>query len=279
MEKTQINEIKARVQANHPNLTFPDVQLEPLWWGRRPTERIAGRHAIVDQNTDMVYNVCTDLYQPVPHEVVIDLVEQAALSMPEFGKPTFKVELLQAGAKLKVEALFKEIDYEIRKGDTINPKIDVFSSYDLGWKFGGRFGAFRLVCSNGMTVGKVFSSFKKRHLTSLDSSELKTSMLSGMSIYSEQTQLWSKWAETNILPEMYENIWEELPFSKAEREKIEALPQAGTGVTVAQLLERKDLTVWDFSNSVSQFATHEIRSEIRRVEIEPDIAKAFDRLV
>ncbi len=272
----KIQEIRQDVQSRYPNITFPDVVLEPLWWGRRPENRAHGRFAIVDQNNDQVFNVCTDAYKPIYHEQVIKLAEDAAQALPEFGKAEVSIKVLANGGKLKVEVKFPEVDYEIKPGDVVNPKMDIMSSYDLGWKYSGMFGAYRLVCSNGLTVGKVFDKFKKRHLTSLDPGELSQTMLSGMSQFSEQTELWTKWADQQILPEMYEGMWEALPFSPTEREKMEALPEAATSLILPTALKSGELTRWGFYNVVTQFATHEIKSELRQVEVGPQITKVFE---
>lgn len=263
--------------AERYNMVFPDVVLEPLWWGRRPENRCEGRFAIVDQNTDAVFNVCTDMYQPIYHELVIKDVEDVAASMQEFGKPEITVKLLADGGKLKVNVKFPEVEHEIKTGDKINPQADIFSSYDLGWKYGMKFGAYRLVCSNGLTVGEVFESYKKRHLVSLDANILHKSLTDGMSRYSEQTSLWSRWAEQKVLPEVYDNMWEALPFSAPEKEKIENMKLMGSGIYLPAALKSGELTRWEFYNALTQYATHEIKSELRQVEIGPQITRVFER--
>lgn len=274
----ETKEIRAEI-AERYNMEFPDVVLEPLWWGRRPTNRVENRFAINDQRTGQTFNICTDAYKPVYHEEVIKLVEEAAARLPEFGKPTIKVQMLADGGKLRVEAKFEEVKFDInpKVGDLVNPTIDVFSSYDLGWKYGGSFGAFRLVCSNGAKVGTSFDSFKKRHLTSLDPMELSETINSGMLKFSEQTDLWKTWANEQISADRYTSMWEELPFSAPEKEKIEMLPEAGTHLLLPAALASNSLTRWDFFNVLTQYASHEIKSEIRQIEILPAITKVFER--
>ena len=277
----EIKEIRKDVAERYPKITFPNVVLEPLWWGRRPpTNRVTDRFAIVDQTTDVVYNVCTDAYKPIFHEEVIHLVEQATAKTPEYGKPEITVNLLQDGGKLRVTAKFPEVQFDInpKVGDIINPTIYVASSYDLGWKYGGKFGAFRLVCSNGATVGVIFDSFKKRHLNSLDPNALTETITSGMLKFSEQTDLWKKWVNEQITGPQYEQLWTELPFSAPEKEKIEALPEAATKILLPVAMKANTLTKWGMFNVVTQYATHEISSELRRIEIQPAITAAFEKV-
>jgi hypothetical protein len=279
MERTneEITEIRAEI-AERYNMVFPDVVLEPLWWGRRPVNKAEGRFAIVDQNTDTVFNVCTELYQPVYHEMVIKNVEEAAALCPEYGAPKISVKLMADGGKMKVNVEFPEVDIEIKKGDILHPNSDVRTSYDLGWKYAMDFGAYRLVCSNGLKVGEVFESFKKRHLTSLGPNILSDSLKGGMSRFSDQKEIWSRWAEDKILPDLYTDMWEALPFSQPEKEKIETMKLAGSGLYLPEALKSGELTVWEAYNAMTQYASHEIKSELRVVEIGPQITRVFERL-
>lgn len=276
----KINEIKKDVQSRYPNIVFPSVVMEPIWWGRRPNNRVNGKFAIVDQNNGNVFNIATDAYKPIYHEEVIHLVEEAAKSLPEFGTPQFKVNMLANGGKLQVHVSFPDVQFDInpKVGDLVRPSADIFSSYDLGWKYGGRLSGERLVCTNGMTTGQLFDSFKKRHLTSLDPQELAATLNNGLLKFSDQTDLWRRWANEKMIASEYETMWtEELPFSAPEREKIEALPETATKLLLPVALKSGELTRWDFYNVIQQYVTHEIRSELRQIEISPTVTKAFEK--
>jgi hypothetical protein len=233
----------------------------------------------VDQRNDQLFNFCTEIYKPVSHEEVIFMTEQAVAKLPEFGTPIITPYLLADGGKLRVKVAFPDVVFDInpKVGDIVNPNVDVFSSYDLGWKLRGDFGGDRLVCSNGMKVGAIFDSFKKRHLTSLDPTELMDTISNGMGKFSEQTALWRKWAEEKMLPAQYQTMWDELPFSAPEKEKIEMLPEAATHILLPAALKSGELTRWNFYNVLTQYATHNISSEVRRIEIQPAITKIFEK--
>ena len=275
MERLTDTERK-EIQAKYPNLEFPDPVTEPIWYGKRPTTRIDGSKAIVDQKTDSVFGICSDLYQVIHYEDIVRMVEKTVANLPEFGKIEVVPTIIQEGRKMKIKATMTEVEYEIRKGDVVNPMITIRTSYDLGWKLSGIFGALRLICTNGATVGKTFSRFAKRHLTSLDPSDLTKSIQGGMGIYSEQVGLWKEWAQMKLDTATYDAVWEALPFSENEKEKIEKLSEVSTKHTLADKEWRKEATLWDFHSVVTQFATHEIKSEVRRADVEPMIAKAFD---
>lgn len=273
----EIQEIRAEI-AERYKLSFPDIELEPLWWGRRPTNRCADRFAIVDQNTNNVFNICTDQYKPIYHELIIKNVEEAVAQMPQFGKPEITISLLNGGARMKVHIMFPEVDYQVKPGDFFHPTSDIKTSYDLYWKYVVDFGAYRLVCANGLKVGEVFESFKKRHLTGLDPNTLSDTLKAGMLRFDEQTQLWKHWTEEKIPLTLYNTLWEELPFSAPEKEKIEQTAAAGTGLYLTSALNSNELSRWDFYNVVTQFATHDIKSELRKIEIQPLITRAFEKI-
>jgi hypothetical protein len=274
MERTEREEIQER----YKSVIFPDPILEPLWTGKRPTEKLNGRYAIMDQKENTFYNFCTDQYQIVHHEEVIKMVEEAVKALPEFGNAVITPRIMAAGGKMAVTAKFLGVDYEIRKGDIVNPTINVKTSYDLGWKLSQMFGAYRLVCSNGMTIGEVFSRFKKRHVISLNPQELSESIKEGMSLFSDQVGLWKNWANQLVSEEAYDMAWKNLPFSTAEKEKIENLHEQQTRLLLPDALKRNELNLWDFNNVLTQFVTHEMTSELRKVELGPQIARVMETI-
>lgn len=271
----EITRIRAEIAERYATI-FPDVVLEPLWWGRRPENRAAGRFAIVDQNNDYLFNVCTEIYKPVYHELVIHQVEQAAAALPEFGTPVIKFNLLANGGKIKVNVRFPEVELQLKPDDIMNPSADIFSSYDLGWKYKAMFGAYRLVCSNGMTVGEIFDSFRKRHLVSLHPEELTNMLMTGMPKYSEQIGLWKNMAEQKVPQLMFDSIMEDLKFSKGEIEKIVAVKEMGSGLNLTDALKSKDLTMWDLNSVLTQYVTHDVTSELRKIELLPKITAALE---
>jgi hypothetical protein len=267
---------------------FPDVEdwatpvLEPMWWGRRVDAAmpIDDKKVIVDgskpPNESPIYGIVSNMYGLRSHEEMIHGLMEVCTELPEFGNPDPKVVLLDEGGKMRIDIIFPEVEHEIRQGDFINPRISAFNSYDLGWKARGHFGAFRLVCSNGLMIGKKWASFAKRHIESLMLSELIDTIRGGMIKFSEETAIWKAWAERQIDHDEYANLWYNLPFSEKEKEKIEELPEQGTRLLLPDALHKNTLNLWDFNSVVTQFVTHEIESEKRRTDIEPRIARTVE---
>lgn len=280
MEKTfeQLQEERAAVRERFPKILFPDPVLEPVWWGKRPVNRIPDKRAIINQMPDKegnqrVFAVASDKYKVIHYEDVITMIDETISGITAYGPINICPEVLSDGGKMAVSLKFPDAQYVISHNDGIIPKIDVHTSYDLGWKLSGRFGAFRLKCSNGMGVWENFQRFARRHLLNLNLSDLKNTIIGGFEVFGIQIDSWKSWANTAIGADVLKNMWEMLPFSPKEKEALEVLPEASTGLSISTSLAGKMLTLWDVNNVLTQYTTHEGKSAIRRIELEPVIAK------
>lgn len=270
---------RREVRERHPKVYFPDPVMEPIWFGRRERQRIPDKKAIVDQLSPnkVSFAICSDQYKVVHFEDIVHMIEQSVGKLTNYGTVQVCPHTYLDGARLKIGIKFPEMKSEIKKVDAIIPKVEVFSSYDLSTKLTGRFGAFQLKCTNGMGVWKSFKSFAKRHLQNLFLNELGNNISEGMSLFGEQVNTWKKWVEMKIPPILYETIWDELPFSKAERGRIEEMPEIGTNLLLSKAAKDSSLDLWSLNSVLTQFATHQVKSELRRIELEPEIARVMDR--
>jgi hypothetical protein len=280
MEKTfeEISAERKQIRNRFSGIEFPDPVMETLWYGRRPTELVPEKKVIVDQNKKTIFAIASDKYKIVHYEDVLGMVDNIVSQIEGFGQINLCPDLLSEGGKMKVILKFPEAEHLIQTGNNIIPKIEVMTSYDLKWKLSGRFGAFQLRCKNGMGTWKMFHRFARRHLLNLNLDDLKNTITEGLTLFGFQIEEWRSWAQAKLSNEAYNTVWEELPFSAAEREKIELLPEIGTGLMLKQALEQKSLTVWDMNSILTQFNTHEIGSDIRKINNEPEIARVMENL-
>lgn len=273
---------RLEVRERYPNNYFPDPVLEPVWFGRRQHQRIPNKKAIVDQkfqgNGAMIFGICSDQYKVVHYEDIVHMVENSVGKLTDYGTVQICPHTYLDGGRMRIGIKFPDMKSEIKKVDSIFPKVDVFTSYDLSTKLMGKFGAFQLKCTNGMGVWKHFKQFAKRHLQNLFLNELGTNISEGLSLFGEQVDTWKSWASLKIEKELYETMWDELPFSKAERTKIEALPEIGTKLLLTEAVKTNDLNLWSLNSVLTQYATHEVKSELRRIDLEPAIARAMEMI-
>lgn len=277
-EVSRIEEAKALARELFPEQTFPNVVRQPVWFGKKKVTQAEGKIALVDMNTDNLYAICSNRYNLVLHEEVIRQVYDAVQELPEHGTPRWDLRLPYEGGKMVLKVSFPEMRKSVKVGDEIISEITFRSSYDLEWKLRSDAGVRRLVCSNGATIavkGKEFG-YINRHISTLDLSVAVETMKQGLIAFSEKTELWKKWAEMKVNEELYNEVWEALPFSENEKKKMEELPEAGSQLLLPAALKSEELTMWDMHSVVTQFVTHSVESEARKADLEPVVARTFD---
>ena len=273
-----LQERRADVRNRYPDVDFPDPVLDTLWVGKRKLERLTDKRALVNQRDGSVLSIVSDRYKIIHYEDTLTMVEDVTKEVTGYGAIQLCPTVFSNGGKFKIAMKFPESQHIIREGDGIIPKIDIFNSLDLGMKLLGRYGAFRLRCTNGVGVWENFKRFARRHLQTLFLDDLKLSILEGMNMFGIQVDSWKKWTEIEMTQPVYDGAWEILPFSKPEREKIEVLRGIGDSLTLPDALKQKALTLWDMNNVLTQFATHEVKSVQRRIDLEPEIARSMEKL-
>lgn len=292
MENTAMNEIgmdyelsdleRRDVRERYPKVYFPEPVLEPLYFGRRDKTRIDGKKVIVDQafigNGAMTYGICSDAYKVIRYEDIIHMIENSVGQLTDYGQIQVCPHTYLDGARLKIGIKFPDMASAIKAVDSIIPKVDVFSSLDLSTKLKGMFGAWQLKCTNGMGIWKSMVQFSKRHLQNLFLNNLGETISGGLAIFGTQVDSWKNWASLKIEKDVYDEIWEELPFSAAEKTRIEALPEIGTQMLLSHAVETSSLDLWSLNSVLTQFATHEVKSELRRIDLEPVIARVMEKV-
>ena len=272
---------RAEVRKAHPKVYFADPVKEPLWFGRRDHQIIRDKKVIFDQNPENenpIFGICSDRYKIIHFEDIVHMVENSVGKLTDYGRIQVNPHTYLDGARMKIGISFPEMKFDVlKKVDAITPKVEVFTSYDLSTKLMGKFGAFQLKCTNGMGIWKGMKAFAKRHLQNLFLNELGETISEGMKIFGDQVNQWRLWSERSIPKTLYDNVWDELPFSKTEREKIESLTEIGTNLVLKKAIEANSLNLWSLNSVLTQFATHNVKSELRRIALEQDIAKVMER--
>jgi len=108
-----------------------------------------GYKFIVREDTNQVLSCMTDEYKLVPNQEIIDT------ATPILKK--HKAELIEAvslgdGQKTTWKWIIPGVKIEVSRGDLINPEIIIKNSYDGSLQVHILSGAFRIVCSNGLSI-------------------------------------------------------------------------------------------------------------------------------
>ncbi|MCK9596517.1 DUF945 domain-containing protein [Candidatus Pacearchaeota archaeon] len=236
---------------------------------------IQGYKATFNPEDGFAYGIVRNRYKVVSHQGAIDIVSEAIKLNPEFGEGDLKTIFTDDGRKMKATFTFSEIDHNIGdKGDILHPTVTLFNSYDASWPLSLLFGAFRVVCSNGMIVGEKFMQFKRKHTLMLDPKSVIDHLSEGMEKFSMQTNLWQEWVERTLAASETERMLNELHFGKKETKALEQEIEVSSNLTL-DAMRKQAASKWLLYALVTQFVTHKIKSETRRVDLEKRIAKVF----
>jgi len=254
-------------------LNFPGVESHPILTDDGiPCE---GYQAITDSGTGHVYTIASDIYHITRHESLLVTVEEAIAENPEFGNFERSISFTNEGARMRAKYRFPDIEFPISGNDLVNPTIEVYNSYDLSWSKKILFGAFRLICSNGLIIGKTFMNYRRKHsFLDYDNQEVKTLLMNGMEVFSEQTQIWKSWVDKVTTPDQYERVMEGMDMSKKQVEEIEQEVEVSSNIMLEEVKQRS-LSYWMFFNILSQYITHRVASQNRRVSLENRMRRFF----
>lgn len=230
-----------------------------------------GYKAIIDPATNNLYGILSTKYKIMQHTDVLSKIEDCIYKHPEYGTPVRNITTIQNGAKLRATYRFPEVDVTIKSGDIVHPQIEIRNGYDGMWSFGCLFGAFRLVCSNGLVIGEKVLQFKRKHYNPAQQFLMTDMLTDSLENFSEQTEIWKGWLEKIMTPEEVQNDLNALDLREKEMESLSEEVEISSGVTIAT----QAITQWIFYNILMQYITHRIESVNRQVELQARLRKVF----
>jgi hypothetical protein len=178
---------------------------------------------------------------------------------------------------MKASYIFEDVEVDVGPHDRLHPKIDFYNSYDLGWSRAMNFGAYRLVCKNGLTIGEKVFSMREKHVTLFNREEVKNNILMAMGKFSDEKRIWNDWTDRVVRPEEYNHVMETLPLTKTDLTAIGEEVEVSSDL-ILEDIRTKTLTMWLFYNILAQYITHRIQSENRRYQLENAARRAFRTL-
>jgi hypothetical protein len=257
---------------------LPTVSLRPQAFlnsrGEFETSRFL---SVVDDRTGKEYAPVTGRYVPVQHSKALNDVEMAIAENPEYGETKRCIRVYGAGAKMVAEYKFPERPVTIDNGDDVIPSITIRNDYGSAWSYSVMFGAFRLICSNGLVIGDIGLRFKRKHTFICNS--FNTQMLSkGMHVFSEQKNIWQGWLNDMWTTEKVNDTLKKMDIvpEKTCFNEVTGMHEIGTDMTIAnELTVHGVISKWIFYNILSQYITHHVKSITRKVYLEEKIKRLF----
>ena len=255
-------------------MQFPELVEKPIYYLDNRLRKVETHKLLMDKNTGNKFAVASKMYKPTLHEDMLEVIDDVLYHAPEYGKVEKDIVLYDDGGKMEAKYRFPEIKVDIGDGDMVNPQISVLNSYDLGWARSILFGAFRLVCSNGLVIGRKLFEYKQKHSTPFDRQEVKNTLIMSMEQFSDQTQIWKRWVDEIVTFEKYEEVIEKLPLAQKDVVAIGNEVEISSNIMIDDIKTRT-LTMMLFFNILCQYTTHRVQSHMKRINIENGMRKVF----
>lgn len=245
---------------------FPMVAEQPVFCGSKAKSWTADNHkAIVDLATGKVFSIVSQDYRLIRHEDAIEFIEGAIQKNPELGAYITTTSFYNDGGRMLHAFRFPGISVQIDRGDSVSLELHLFNSYDMTWPVVVLLGAFRLVCANGLVIGKKYYQFRKRHVFRLEDIGLEANLERSIGRFTLQAKEWRKWAEIPMTMAVYDRVMRSMQFGVQAAGEIEeriwnenGYPQGNAPL----------VTLWAFYNVLTWYITHRVASLNRRVEVE-----------
>jgi hypothetical protein len=262
----QVDDFTDKEKVDTEIISFPEVSEVPVSWGEINIQRADKYKAIVNPEIDKVYSIVSKDYKLIRHEDAVQRIESTIDENLKLGKYKTSTEFYNDGGRMRMIYRFYEKSVEIKKGDTLNPELHLFNSYDTTWPFIVIIGAFRFVCANGLVVGDKYLYLRKRHVYHFDQMDINEQVSTALKRFKLQAIQWKKWTDRQLTEKTYENVMKTMKFGKKAMEVIEKRATH----------EAKDYTdkgfpimnLWIFYNVLTWYITHRAVSLNHRVEME-----------
>ncbi len=233
---------------NTKEYDFP-VRTEPLFAGELA---IPNKIAVIREDTNEPLGIVSKHYGLLEHKEVVNSFRNILKGQ----KVEEKIELQKNGARLFVTYTFPNSEMKIAKEDLVTMRLIAINSYDSSSSFRIMLGAFRLVCSNGMIIGRHFFKYNQRHFVDniqIDTSELKENLTLLTSKFKNSLPIMQKMFDTKLsqnITNIIENEVKNKNLSKYLGEEAKKYYE-----------KNSDYSVWGYYNALTYSITHEMKKD------------------
>ncbi len=254
--------INQTVTRGHP-ADFPVGLRQAFYPNQDAYEPIPNRLAIVREDTGQPLAVVSNRYQLVPHQRVLDVIEQA-LAPLDVGSVPRGLFVDRQGARMRAVFKFPVLARPVTRGDDICPCLKIQNTYDATSRIAVHIGAFRFVCTNlAVGGGGVFAGgFMSVHAGEIPLQDVAEQLARYLEAFDAIVRLYGVWAMTPLQRESVERIFETLPTRACDSIRKSTEDSGAT-------------TVYDAYNVATHYATHETRSHRTAFELLARINHGF----
>jgi len=170
----------------------------------------------------------------------------------------FQYDVADYKNRFKLEFRFPDISFDV-DGSPVTASLNMRNSNDGTMGFGIMFGAYRLICSNGVTIGKHLINIQKKHVGEME--EIHINLEEGIE-------------KLTIEMNEFKELIEKAQYVKLNEEMVKTLIQAGFSKRYMEDIENKIAeyvhhydehintnTLWALYNTLSNYITHQVESQ------------------
>lgn len=160
-------------------------------------------------------------------------------------------ELANNGARSVRTYIFPAHSFKIgRDDDVVDLRIQVINSYDGSSAFTTLVGGYRVLCTNGLVIGKTFSQTYTKHTKGFDLTAILERINHTIDVYCHNAKQWHQWSNRTINDMQAQTIINHIP-SISER--------LHTTLMNYYQKEKRQLgpTLWALFNALTYWSSHE----------------------
>jgi hypothetical protein len=240
-----------------PSALFFPISLEPL------QSLLSGGaidsnnkwNAITNDTTGEILAIHKDKYCLQKNEDVFGQFNQAlAESALDLRGLIVEDELAYNGGRAIRTYRMPAHQVDIGEADPVTLMLKVQNSYDGSRRFGINFGAFRVLCSNGLVVGNNMCEIKAKHTSGLDMGAVTRSLSDAIEVFQQSAGQWAQWQETPCPDGVPLSVVNAIPgISDSLKERILGYYRTESLI--------KCQNIWVLYNSLTRWSTHETVKE------------------
>ena len=236
--------------------------------------------ACVRTDTGQVLGIHGSKYKPISHKDVVDRVMEG-VEKTGFTNYSTKIQVHEAGAKMRGSVTFNDLVIEPIKDDIIKFRINFFNSYDQSWAFATICDGLRLWCMNGCTTPVNASTLRFKHTTKVNIKSITDRVKTGLEFFTDSSKDYYSWAHTRLEQHSVQKFLEST-ICKTFKRSTNSIPYNVTRTeTLLEGFDRESRslgnTKWALYNALTYWSTHTDgeRGHAIRKRREDEVAKAL----
>jgi tRNA U55 pseudouridine synthase TruB len=240
-----------------PSVLFFPVSLNPLQslLTSGTVDANAKWNAITNDATGEILAIHKDKYRLQKNEDVFREFNRALAESPlDLRGLIVEDELAYQGGRAIRTYRMPAHRVDIGEADPVDLMLKIQNSYDGSRRFGMNFGAFRVLCSNGLVIGNNMCEIKAKHTSGLNVNEITRSLSDAIEVFQQSAGQWSQWQETPCPDGVPLSVVNAIPgISDSLKERILGYYQTES--------QTKGQNLWVLYNSLTRWSTHETVKE------------------